>query len=413
MKLFLSFLQISVIVIFGLHGCARKVVKDDVARSPFSSQNMYYNPETIRQVFAGDNMPINSLKESAKNSLAYFNKIPKNRNFKYGNTSYTAYEVAQSIQLFLKIVEDNPDQELLIDALEENFDLYGSSVNKDDGVMFTGYYEPIFSGSLKKTKTYNVPAYGKPDDLTVLNLGRFRQNLKKRTIVYRMEGQRIKPYYTRKQIMERKVLANKGLEVAWLKDPTDLFFLQVQGSGILVLPDGSRVKLSYNGANGRPYSSIGKLLVDENHMQLEEISMGSIRNYLKNNPRQKNRILYHNQSYTFFNLHKNPEGPRGVINVPLTPLRSVAVDVSRFPKGALAYIKTEVPSFDSNWVKTAVKPFAGFVMIQDTGGAIRGPGRVDVFWGNGELAENSAGVMRSHGQLYFFIAKKKVLEAVN
>lgn len=374
---------------------------------------MYYNPESIAQVFSGDNMPINSLKLSAKNSLAYFNKIPRTRRFKYGKVTYTAAEVAQSINLFLKLVDENPEQELLIEALSENFDLYGSSVNKDNGVMFTGYYEPIFEGSLKKTKVYKTPAYSKPEDLMVLNLGRFRQNLNKRTIVYRMEGRKIKPYYTRKQIMRNKVLRNKGLELAWFKDPTDLFFLQVQGSGILVLPDGNRVKLSYSGANGRPYSSIGKLLVDENHMQLEEISMGSIRNYLDSNPRQKNRILYHNQSYTFFNLHKNPEGPRGVINVPLTPLRSVAVDVSRFPKGALAYIKTDVPAFDSNWVKTAEKPFSGFVMIQDTGGAIRGPGRVDLFWGNGDLAENSAGVMRNQGQLYFFIAKKDVLKTLN
>jgi len=235
--------------------------------------------------------------------------------------------------------------------------------------------------------------------------------LKSNTIVYRLENGEVVPYYSREEIVGKEVLKDQGLEVAWMRDPVDLFFLQVQGSGILVTPTGERIKLGYDGANGQAYNSIGKYLLDQGVMRLEEISMGSIRNYLRDNPKQRDRILFHNPSYVFFKVNPDgTDGPRGNINVPLTPLRSVATDTTQFPKGGLAYLSAEVPEFDPNWKHIGGKRVAHFVMNQDTGGAIRGPARADLFWGNGDLAENSAGAMRNFGKLYFLVAKKEVLK---
>ncbi len=139
--------------------------------------------------------------------------------------------------------------------------------------------------------------------------------------------------------------------------------------------------------------------------------MGSIRRYIAENPKEKDEILFHNSSYTFFELNVDPNGPRGNINVELTPSRSIATDTSVYPKAGLAYIVSELPDFDEDWKLTPSKPCHRFVVNQDTGGAIRGPGRVDLFWGNGKRAEESAGHMRSFGKLFFVIAKKSALSA--
>ena len=316
------------------------------------------------------------------------------------------------MNLFKYLLRSYQSDQQFINKLEDYFFLFESVSNENNGVLFTGYYEPIFKGNLKQTKEFNIPVYGRPDDLMILRLGNFRRSLKERTIIARLEKNNVVPYYTRKEIMHEKVLRGRKLEIAWMKDPLDLFFLQIQGSGILELPDGSRVKLSYNGANGRNYSSIGKLLLENGKMALKEISMDGIRRYLVNHPEERDQTLYHNASYTFLKLEDKTEAPRGNINVPLTPSRSIASDAFIFPKAALGFIKTEVPIFDAEWKIVEMKPISRFVVNQDTGGAIRGPGRVDLFWGNGKRAEKSAGMMRSFGKVYFLIAKKNVLAEI-
>ncbi|MCP4296809.1 MAG: transglycosylase [Proteobacteria bacterium] len=364
-------------------------------------------------MYQGDDLHVSSLKSAISQSINYLDKVPSRQKFMYGNIEYTAEELKQSFHLFEKIIETNPGKENFIKALEANFHMFHSSANPGDQVLYTGYYEPLFEGSFKKTEVFNVPVYRKPDDLEVLELGRFRSNLKNRTIVYRRINGKLLPFFNRKQIMSDKVLAGKNLEIAWLKDPIDLFFMQVQGSGMIELPSGERIKLSYNGANGHKYSSIGKLLLDEGIMELEEISMESIRRYLDEHPEDRDRILYHNKSYTFLAIADSNENPRGNINVPLSPLRSIATDASIFPKGGLAYISTEVPEFDAGWNYKGTRKISRFVLNQDTGGAIKGTGRVDLFWGAGKKAEKSAGKLRSMGRVYFLVAKKEVLNSLN
>ncbi len=414
---YFKFLLLILGVLSILNGCTKEIYDPGrflPARKviALSSSSMILVNQPYHHFLKGDDLTIKSLQKAINYSLDYYNKIPATTRFKFGKLIYTSSEVVRSFELFQEIINKVNDYDRLIDELELNFYLFRSSKNEDgEGVLFTGYYEPLFPGSFKKTDEYTVPVYGPPNDLLVLNLGEFRDSLVNRTIVYRVINNQILPYYTRREIMEEKVLEGKNMEIAWMKDPVDLFFMQIQGSGILELPSGKQIRLSYNGSNGHRYSSIGKLLVDEKLMALEDVSMGSIRQYLTDHPESRDRILYHNQSYTFFALDDDDRGPKGNINVPLTRHRSIAVDTSIFPKGALAYIETEMPVFKKNWSESSTAPFARFAVIQDTGGAIKGPGRVDLFWGNGTLAEKSAGSMRSFGKFYVLIAKKEALSA--
>ena len=412
---YIKFLLFIIGVIALLNGCSKEIYDSDKFLSSkqvasLSSKSMRLVHEPFRYHLIGDDLTVISLKEAIAQSINYYKKIPGDTIFHFGTLKYTADEMIISLRLFLNVIDVEQSYEKIINKLEAEFYLFESVHNDvNNGVLFTGYYEPIFEGSLIKTKKFNVPVYEIPKDLLVLQLGNFRNSLKIRTIVYRMVNNNILPYYTRRQIMQKNVLAGQNKEIAYMKDPVDLFFMQIQGSGILQLPSGKKVKLRYAGSNGHHYSSIGKLLVDKGIMELKEVSMQSIRQFLSDNPGLRDRILYHNKSYTFFTLEESVDGPRGNIDVPLTPHRSIATDSTIFPKGALSYIATEMPVFTESWRKFTLEPFSRFTVIQDTGGAIRGPGRVDLFWGNGILAEKSAGTMRTFGKLYFLVAKPEVL----
>ena len=408
---YFKFLILIVGVICLINGCSKQLpisshLPSQRQVNALSSSTMRLVKNPYRLYLKGDDLSKESLIASIQYSLDYLNRISPDSVFEYGKIKYTAREVITSFEIFLNVINSYPEYDQLISELEELFYLFGSSANDDNGVMFTGYYEPIFRGSLKKSKKYSVPVYGKPNDLLVLELGDFRDSLQSRTIVYRLQNNQILPYHSREEIMSQGALNKKAEVLAWMADPIDLFFTQVQGSGIVKLEDGTLLRLGYNGSNGHNYSSIGKYLVDNEIMELEKVSMGSIRQYLTDNPSTRDKVLYHNKSYTFFSIDKDTRGPKGNINVPLTPNRSIATDSMIFPKSALTYIDAEMPVFKDDWSNATTTSFSRFSVIQDTGGAIKGPGRVDLFWGNGELAERSAGRMRSFGKLYFLIAKK-------
>jgi membrane-bound lytic murein transglycosylase A len=211
------------------------------------------------------------------------------------------------------------------------------------------------------------------------------------------------PYYDRRQIEKDELLEGRAPVLAWLKDPVDLFFLQIQGSGRIFLDDGSVLNVHYDSTNGKPYRSIGKLLIDEGKIPKSEMSMQQIRSYLRNHPEERDTILFHNPSYVFFKLE--PDGPIGYLQVKLTPGRSIAVDYRLFPLPALAYIEAEKPLVGGDGEIIRWERFSRFAVSQDTGGAIRGPARSDLFWGNGTYAEIAAGHMQHEGQLYFLVLK--------
>jgi membrane-bound lytic murein transglycosylase A len=228
-------------------------------------------------------------------------------------------------------------------------------------------------------------------------------------LVGRLEGGNVVPYYSRREIDELGYLQGRGYEIAWVKDPIELFFLHIQGSGILQLEDGSRLFIGYAGQNGRPYRSIGRWLIDRDKIPREEMSMQRLRRYLLDYPEERNEIFFYNESYVFFRFSR--EGPLGNIEVPLTPGRSIATDARLFPKGALAFILTERPVLDASGQLVGWQSFARFVLNQDTGGAIRGLQRADLYFGTGAEAGAGAGYMNRPGRLYFLSLKSPVVSA--
>ncbi len=353
-----------------------------------------------------DDMNYRELAESIGQSLKYLRKIPKDRKFSFGEDSYDAAHMIRSLENFLVFIEKNPSQKETEKFIRSRYLVYKSIGRDQQGeVLFTGYYEPLLRGSRRESAEYRYPVYGPPKDMMTVDLSGFSSDLKGKKIIGRIDGDQFLPYYERKEIEQNQVLRGKAPELAWVNDPVDLFFLQIQGSGKIALDNGETINVHYHSKNGRAYKSIGQVLIDEKKISKEEMSMQKIRQYLREHPEEQNRILNANPSYVFFSIEK--EGPLGAINVPLTPGRSVATDLSLFPRAALTFLQTQKPVAASDgsgkvadWV-----PFSRFVLNQDTGGAIKGPGRADIFWGNGEYAEIAAGHLKHTGSLYFLVMK--------
>jgi len=343
------------------------------------------------------------LEGSILKSISYLKRIPSDRMFIFGKDGYSAAHMIKSLEHFLSFIQMAPSEKDLKKYIKSNYFVYKSVGGNTSGqVLYTGYYEPLIEGSLEKTFEYRFPIYSYPNDLIIIDLSLFHEKYKREKIIGRYTGETVLPYYERSEIENQGTLHGKAEELAWIKDPVDLFFLQIQGSGKICLEDGSMINVHYHIANGRPYRSIGRLLIDEGKIPKPEMSMQRIRSYLDNHPDELETILNYNPSYVFFTIEE--EGPLGYLEVKLTPGRSIALDKSIFPLAALAFIETEKPSINDgkidNWTD-----FSRFVLNQDTGGAIRGPGRADMFWGNGPYAEIAAGHMQHMGKLYFLILK--------
>jgi membrane-bound lytic murein transglycosylase A len=258
-------------------------------------------------------------------------------------------------------------------------------------------------GSLLRSDTYKYPVYGTPPDLITIDLSLFSPKYAGEKVMGRYTGQTVVPYYDRKAIETGGILDGKTPVLAWVKDPVDLFFLQIQGSGKIFLDNGETINVHYHTQNGHPYKAIGSLLIQKEIIPPSEISMQRIRAYLFSNPNEVREILNFNPSYVFFKMEE--DGPLGCLDVKLTPGRSVALDRRVFPPAGLVYIETEKPRVDGNGEITGWIKSNRFVLNQDTGGAIQGPGRADIFWGNGKYAETAAGNMKHQGRLYFLILK--------
>jgi membrane-bound lytic murein transglycosylase A len=351
-----------------------------------------------------DDLNLDGLEHGILKSLVYLQRVPADRNYQFGKDRYDATHLIKSLQHFLDFIRTNPSTRELKKFIRSNYLVYQSVGRNQRGeVLFTGYYEPHLSGRLYRDEEFQYPIYALPMDLMTIDLSAFNEKYDGESIIGRYTGQTIVPYHDRREIDEENVLVGKAEPLAWVKDPVDLFFLQIQGSGKVFLETGEVINVHYHNTNGRPYRSIGKLLIEEQKIAREEMSMQKIRSYLQAHPEEMAPIINYNPSYVFFKIES--EGPLGYLNVLLTPGRSVALDKRLFPPAALAYIQTKKPVVDSasqidNWTDCN-----RFVLNQDTGGAIRGPGRADLFWGNGPYAEIAAGHLAHTGKLYFLILK--------
>lgn len=352
-----------------------------------------------------DDLDRASLARALKKSLEYYARIPERTTYRMGEKRFSVRDMKESLQAFLEIVESGDSPAAIDRRVREGFDIYRASGSAPSGkVLFTGYYEPVLKGSLERTDLYRYPIYRKPDDSVVVQLGRFREKYRNERLVGRLENGELVPYFTREEIDGVGVLENRGLEIAWFADPVDIFFLHIQGSGMVCLPDGACFQVSYAQSNGRAYRSIGKLLIDSGKATRDNLSMQGIKKYLREHPEEARDILHYNESYVFFRTVE--EGPVGSIGVALTGGRSIATDQTLFPRGALAFIQSRKPVIGPDGDIRSWVPFSRFVVNQDTGGAITGPGRVDLFFGRGREAEIAAGHLKEEGELYFLVLRK-------
>ncbi|MCJ7774136.1 MAG: MltA domain-containing protein [Desulfobacterales bacterium] len=382
-----------------LSGCALlgspPPVKKDVS--------LYQVPSAQYPEFS-DDMAYDSLEHAITQSISYFRRLPYSKEFKFGNDTYDASHMILSLELFLNFIRTKPKNLELKQFIESNYRVYKSvGSNESCQVLFTGYYEPILQGSLQKNDTYRFPIYPWPSDLSVIDLSLFSPKYKGNKIIGRYKNPEFVPYYDREAIEFEGLPGNTSQPLAWVNDKVDLFFLQIQGSGKIFLDNSQIINVHYHISNGRPYRSIGNYLINKDKISLSEMSMQKIREYLNQHPEEIDTILNYNQSYVFFKLEE--DGPYGSLEVKLTPGRSIALDREIFPLAGLAFIETKIPLIDGDsnihkWIE-----LSRFALNQDTGGAIQGPGRADLFWGNGSYAQIAAGHMKYSGNLYFLVLK--------
>lgn len=273
--------------------------------------------------------------------------------------------------------------------------------------LITGYYEPTLYGSYQANERYKYPLYKQPDDMLIIKLDERFPQLKGKRVRGRVKGNTVVPYFSRAEIDDPERLPLAGQEVLWVDDADAAFFLHIQGSGRVQLPDGEMVGVGYANQNGHPYVAIGKKLIESGELTRDEVSLQTIRKWLKHNPDKADALKNQNPSYVFFRIRKDLEnGPRGSLNVPLTQERSAAVDRKVIPLGTPLWVSTNLP--------TTGELYQRVVIAQDTGGAIVGPVRADLFFGRGERAEQLAGEMKQPGSIYALLPKldvKQVAEA--
>jgi len=351
----------------------------------------------------GDDLDTASLKAAIAGSLTYLGRIPEGKMFPLGERQIPASLLKESLLCFLRLLDGG---HLDRTSIARAFDVYraGNDENKG-GPLVTGYYEPILDGRLAPEEEFCYPLYGVPRDLVTVDLASFDPDrFSGERLTGRLSGNKVIPYYTRAEIDGQGKLKDSGYPMAWLRDPVDVFFLHVQGSGIVRLVDGKSLRVGYAAANGRPYRSVGKVLLEKGVLSSEEMSLQSIRSWLRDHPEMRDEVLWRNESYVFFRW--NEEGPLGSLNVPLTSGRSVAMDARFHPRGALAFLETKKPRLDLNGDVLGWEPLRRWVLNQDAGGAIKGVGRVDLFCGSGESAEWTAGRLKHPGAIYFLVKRE-------
>ncbi|MBF0126273.1 MAG: murein transglycosylase A [Magnetococcales bacterium] len=337
-------------------------------------------------------------------SAGYYESLPGDTRIRFGPKTFPSREMAAACRDLAQAAR-SMEPAALQEHLKNHYLLFHSVGNDQQGeVMVTAYYEPLLKGSLTPGKGYSHPIYRRPDNLVEVDLAEWWPDFKDKRIQGRLEKGNLRPYYDRAQIDNDKALKGKRLELAWVDDPIDLFFLHIQGSGRVMLPDGSAMRVGYAGTNGQPYRSIGTLLIEENQIPKEKMSLPALRQWLKEHPDQVERVLNSNPSYVFF--RKIDGGPFGTIGVPLTGERSMATDAQLFPKGAPGLLYVTLPEFAQDDTVSQWRFQLRFTVNQDSGGAIRGAGRVDYFMGHGEKALRTAGIMKQTGASLYFIAPR-------
>ncbi|MBI3097220.1 MAG: MltA domain-containing protein [Planctomycetes bacterium] len=339
---------------------------------------------------------LSSLQRSIEKSLVYYDAPSSQRHFPYGEITH--WQARESCKAFLELLAVSRDPDDFQTRLRADFDAYRSvGCDYAGTVLFTGYCEPIYDGSLTRTAEFRYPLYRLPPDLVKDEDGTPRG---------RRLGDSLVPYYTRAEIEDGQLLEGRGLELVWLRDPLEVYIVHVQGSARIRLPEGEEMRIGYAGKTEHLYSSVGEALVADGRIRRANLSLEAIKNFFAAHPGERDRYLRKNPCYVFFT--DTTGGPYGSLGVPVTGTRSIATDKAVFPRGAIAFVDTRLPICDSGGV-IATAPCRRFVCDQDTGGAIRSAGRADLFIGTGPDAERLAGHTRAEGHLYYFFLNSREL----
>ncbi len=346
-----------------------------------------------------DDAPPAGLIQAVERQIGYLQRLDEDRTTIIGRHRFSARELSESLRDFQNIVLPEPDPLTRSRLIRQHFHVFQAAGRNERGQMLvTGYFEPLYPASLVKQAPYLYPIYRKPDSL----VSRRNQHSGERESGRLAPDGTLRPYWTRREVEAGDLL--HGHELAYLRDPLDAYLLQVQGSGRLRLPDGSLRAVHFAASNGREYNSLGKLFVDRGIMDRQQVSIPAIRAYFAKHPGEMTDMLHHNPRLVFF-AWGDTLGPRGSLGVPLTPGRSVAIDHRVLPTGMIGYLVTMRPVLDEKGAISHWRPFGRFVVPQDSGSAITGPGRVDLFWGGDGYAETAAGHMNHRGTLFFLVKK--------
>jgi membrane-bound lytic murein transglycosylase A len=344
---------------------------------------------TSAAALSRDTGSLRSMERAVRNSLDALSKLDNREKVNLGYITLTTGDLVETLATFLEILHQSSDLEDLRAMIREHFELY----EIPEPVTFTAYYEPVLRGSLVKTARFRYPLYRTPEEI-------------------RSHGSQSSPspggdetviYHSRETIDSRGALEGRNLELVYLEDPVERFFLHVQGAGSVHLTDQRVLRVQYDGSNGRPYTSIGKALIDEGKLLPEEGSLPGIKRYLLGHPDEMDRVMHINERYIFFKITQT--GTQGVQDVELTPYRSLATDPEVIPIGSLLFYRTEFPLFDSEGKLTGWQERSAFGVSQDVGDAIRGPFRADIFTGEGRIAAATAGHLKTKGKLYVLLRK--------
>lgn len=334
-----------------------------------------------------------SLVESLDNSLSWFEK-PSSRNA--FPVSGVSHEWARaSVFAFRELLLSTESIPRLAERIAEEFELHASVGSDGRGtVLFTGYFAPSFEGSPVRTAEYRYPIYRRPADLVT--------DPATGDVLGRRVGDSIVPYPARAELEASGALA--GLELVWLRDPFDAYLIQIQGSAAISLPDGSTINIGFDGSNGRPYTSVSLALLADGKLKEDEISLPEVRDYFQRNPAELPRYLRLNERFIFFREDSGDDWPTGSLGIKVTPMRSLATDKSIFPPGAVVLVETLAPDRAGG-----SRRFQQFMLDQDSGGAMESPGRADIYYGTGPIAQSLAGGQYSEGRLFYVLLRPERL----
>ena len=388
-KIFLPLLAMAVLF---TNGCKKEVQAPPQYDKPLPpgahALRLITDPEDIPD-FTIASCELQNLRSAIARSLNYLNKTSTQRFFPSGEITH--YRALATLNAFAELLDSGIAGRALAAAIRERFDVYTSVGCDNRGtVLYTGYYTPIFDGSLQQTERFNYPLYGLPKDLVKGTDGE--------TLGKKLPSGQIVPYPARRQINSEQLA---GTEVAWLADPFEVYIAHVQGSAKIRTASGELITVGYAANNGHEYKSVAHELINDGKITSAEMNLTKMIEFFKKNTDLIDQYIDRNPRFVFFQVGSGE--PRGSLNEPVTTMRTIATDKSIYPRACPAFVSTRLPRAIGGAVQKYT--YTGFVLDQDTGGAIRAPGRCDVYMGVGDLAGTMAGQVYEEGRLYYLFLK--------